>query len=110
MTLSTVLSFFALIICQCLESFYFNDPAVAIEYRQDLYIYFGTFSRSLFTMFELTFANWPPVSRLLMEQVHSSFMVITILYKLTFGFLVLGVINGVVMQETFKAAAADDNI
>merc|ERR1719190_78887 len=61
-------------------------------------------------MFELTFANWPPVSRLLAEQVHSSFMVFAVLYKLTLGFMVLGVINGVFMQETFKAAALDDNL
>ena len=28
-----------------------------------------------------------------------------VVYKMTFGFAVVGVINGVFMQETFKAAA-----
>lgn len=34
-----------------------------------VYTYFGTFSRSLLTMFEITLANWPPVCRALTENV-----------------------------------------
>eukprot|EP00434_Breviolum_minutum_P006944 symbB.v1.2.006130.t1/scaffold365.1/size219215/5 len=35
-------------------------------------------------------------------------MVFCIMHKLTVGFAVIGVINGVLMQETFKVAQADD--
>merc|ERR1712060_25028 len=92
------LTFFALIICQSLSDMYFQDPTRPLEQRQELWIYFGTFSRSLFTMFELTFANWPPVARLLVEHVHSVFMWLMVLYKLTFGFAVVAVVNAVFMQ------------
>jgi len=37
-------------------------------------------------------------------------MLICVVHKLTIGFAVLGVINGVILQETFKVAATDDVI
>jgi hypothetical protein len=105
----SALTIFALVMCHTLV-FYFEDASQSLESRRQLWIYFGTFSRSLFTMFELTFANWPPVARLLTENVHECFMVLTVVYKMTLGFAIVAVINGVFMQETFKAAALDDNI
>merc|ERR1719305_1778708 len=64
----------------------------------------------MLSMFELTLANWPPVSRLLVEEVSEWFSVICVGHKLTLGFAVLGVINGVILQETFKVASTDDMI
>merc|ERR1711920_927434 len=93
-----------------MTTFYFKDTSQPLHYQQDLWIYFGTFVRSLFTMFELTFANWPPVARLLTENVHGCFAFLTVLYKLTLGFAVVGVVNGVFIQETFKAMTLDDTI
>jgi len=61
-------------------------------------------------MFELTLANWPPVTRLLAEEVSEWFMVFCLIHKLTLGFAVIGVINGVILQETFKVASTDDMI
>jgi Ca2+-binding EF-hand superfamily protein len=106
----STLSFFALLLTTVFGDFYFQDLNQPVESRGEVYMYFGTFSRALFTMFELTFANWPPVSRMLFEHVHICFMWLTVLYKLTLGFAVVGVINGVFMQETFKVASLDDNI
>jgi hypothetical protein len=37
-------------------------------------------------------------------------MVLCVIHKLTIGFAVIGVINGVFMQETFKVAQTDDVI
>ena len=59
-------------------------------------------------MFELTLANWPQASRLLSENVSEVFMVFCLIHKLTIGFAVVGVINGVFFQETFKVVALDD--
>jgi hypothetical protein len=61
-------------------------------------------------MYELTMANYPPVARLLTEEVSNWFMLPCLLHKLTLGFAVVGVINGVILQETFKVAASDDAI
>merc|ERR1719183_936281 len=61
-------------------------------------------------MFELTLANWPPICRALSEEVSEWFMVLCVVHKLIIGFAVVGVINGVFMQETFKVASTDDII
>merc|ERR1719453_1631728 len=78
--------------------------------RHAVYTYFGNFSRAFFSMFEITLANWPPTSRLLAENVSAWFFLMGVLHKLFFGFAVVGVINGVFMQETFKAASMDDSL
>eukprot|EP00930_Biecheleria_cincta_P013389 TRINITY_DN11962_c0_g1_i1.p1 TRINITY_DN11962_c0_g1~~TRINITY_DN11962_c0_g1_i1.p1 ORF type:complete len:616 (+),score=107.00 TRINITY_DN11962_c0_g1_i1:92-1939(+) len=100
----------ALVMNQLLYEFYFYDTFMPETEREEVFKYFGTFSRALFSMFELTLANYAPVSWVLSEYVSQWFMVLTIAHKLTLGFAILGVINGVFMQETFKAAALDDEI
>merc|ERR1712039_168774 len=42
------------------------------------------------------------------ENVSPWFLVFGLLHKLSIGFAVVGVINGVFMQETFKVASMDD--
>merc|ERR1719422_2083233 len=100
---------FALVMCQLLTVMVFADSEQSLELKQQLWPYFGTFTRSLFTMFEITFGGWE-VIRLLSEHVHVIFMGLTVIYKLGVGVMILGVINGVFMQETFKAASLDDGI
>lgn len=100
----------ALFLNQILAEFYFLDESVAEERRREVYTYFGTFSRSLFSMFEVTLANWPPVCRSLSENVSEVFSLLGVLHKVTIGFAFVGVINGVFMQETFKVASTDDRI
>eukprot|EP00971_Amphidinium_carterae_P268231 5321668-Amphidinium_carterae.1 len=62
-------------------------------------------------MFELTLANWPPACRVatsggnevMADAVGEWWIFFAILHKLSFGFALVGIINGAVMQETFKA-------
>eukprot|EP00928_Gymnodinium_smaydae_P072432 TRINITY_DN55790_c0_g1_i1.p1 TRINITY_DN55790_c0_g1~~TRINITY_DN55790_c0_g1_i1.p1 ORF type:complete len:665 (+),score=113.52 TRINITY_DN55790_c0_g1_i1:161-2155(+) len=100
----------ALFLNQVLSDSYFLNDAYPLEERAKLFEYFGTFSRSMLSMFEITLANWPPICRLLSEQYSEYFMILCVLHKLTIGFAVVGVINGVFMQETFKVASTDDRI
>lgn len=100
----------ALLISQLLSDSYMGDSTKPVADRTEIYLYFGTFSRSMLSMFEITLANWPPICRLLSENVSEWWSFFCILHKLSIGFAVVGVINGVFMQETFKAAAADDVI
>lgn len=101
----------ALVIQQTLFGFYF-DPThqETLQDQRDVFVYFGTFTRSLLTLFEMTLANWPPVASLLAENVSEFWMPVCLIHKLTMGFAVVGVINGVLMQETFKVAHMDDNV
>jgi len=100
----------ALLLNRVLVEFYFLEASYPLSERKELFRYFGSFTTSLFSMFELTLANWPPISRLLYESVTGWFIVIALAHKLAIGVAVIGVINGVFMQETFKVAQQDDEI
>jgi hypothetical protein len=100
--------FVALSVWQTLATLYFPDADQPLEQRQEIYIYFGTFIRALFSIFELTFANWPNIARLLSEYVSEWFVPLMMAYKMTLGFAVVGVLNGVFIQQTFKTTEADD--
>jgi hypothetical protein len=99
----------ALILNQMLES-YILDESNLLETRREVFRYFGTFSRALFSMFEITLGNFVPVSRLLMDHVSEWYIFFNILHKCIIGFAVVSVVRGVFMHETFKVAATDDNI
>merc|ERR1712039_999756 len=64
----------------------------------------------MLSMFEMTLANWPPITRTMQENVAQWWSLFFVIHKLAVGFAIVGVINGVFMQETFKAAALDDRI
>ncbi|CAK9033230.1 Voltage-dependent T-type calcium channel subunit alpha-1I (Voltage-gated calcium channel subunit alpha Cav3.3) (Ca(v)3.3) [Durusdinium trenchii] len=98
----------ALLVQQSLFYFYFEDENITREDKMQIFEYFGTFTRALLTFFELTLANFAVPTRVMVEKVTEWCMVFCIMHKLTVGFAVIGVINGVLMQETFKVAQADD--
>jgi hypothetical protein len=99
---------FAFFFNQTLTAYVIESPTTTDEQKQTCFKYFGTFWRAVFSMFELTLANWIPIARFLMEDVSEGFIIFAIMYKLSFGFSVLAVINGCFIKETFKVAAADD--
>lgn len=100
---------FALFLNQILIS-YVEDESLDITARRRIFEYFGTFSRAMLTMFELTLGNWVPVARLLQEQVSGFMVIFSIAHKVSLGFACVGVVNGVFMQETFKVAQSDDSM
>jgi len=100
----------ALLLNQVLYDAYLEQTKFPIAERLEVFEYFGTFTRSMLSMFEITLGNWPPVCRLLSEKVSEWFMLLCILHKLVIGFAVVGVINGVFIQETFKVASSDNQI
>merc|ERR1711971_1530029 len=114
--MSFVLMTLALFLVQYLHATYFGDVSAtdlsvaALEVHQEMFEYFGTFTRCMLTMFELAFANWPPATRLITANVSEWFLVLCLAFKMTMGFAVIGVLNGVIMQETFRVAATDNYI
>merc|ERR1712113_391038 len=50
------------------------------------------------------------MGRLLSESISEWFTLFCLCHKLTIGFAVVAVINGVLMQETFKVASTDDRL
>merc|ERR1740121_2962489 len=62
----------ALIIQQLCQPF-IEDTTVGLEERQLVFRYYGTFTRSTITMFEITLGNWIVPCRVLMDTVHEAF-------------------------------------
>eukprot|EP00913_Durusdinium_trenchii_P006605 g6204.t1 len=78
--------------------------------RLEVYHYFGTFSRSMVSLCEMTLANWPTPSRVLTENVSEVWIFFVLSFQLLVGFSVMKVIMGVFLQNTFNVASNDDVI
>lgn len=101
---------FALFCNQIIVSYYLENTSEDIVRQRETFKYFGTFTRSMLSMFEITLGNWVPVARNLYENVTPWWIFFSLLHKLSMGFAVLGVINGIFIQESMKVAACDDTI
>eukprot|EP00811_Abedinium_folium_P007045 NODE_1649_length_2410_cov_11.916338.p1 GENE.NODE_1649_length_2410_cov_11.916338~~NODE_1649_length_2410_cov_11.916338.p1 ORF type:complete len:656 (+),score=142.71 NODE_1649_length_2410_cov_11.916338:1-1968(+) len=89
---------------------YINDDSNPRSTREELYLYFGTWSRALLTTSELTMGNWAPPMRLLTSHVHEAYGHSIIAYRMVVGFAMIRIIGGVFLHETFSVAAADDDL
>jgi len=83
-----------------------DDP----EARAVVYQYYGTFTRTILTMFEIMFANWGPACRVLVENVSEWFSVFFLVYRCVMGFAVLNVVGAVFVQQALKTAASDEDL
>jgi len=99
----------AMLVSQCVGG-YIIDFSNAPGDRRDVFTYYGSFSRALVTMFEITLANWAPPCRILSNNIDEWWGVFVVFYKMTVGFAMINVITGVFLHETFKAASNDDEI
>eukprot|EP00434_Breviolum_minutum_P040035 symbB.v1.2.035567.t1/scaffold4823.1/size34300/1 len=78
--------------------------------REEVYSYYGTFSRTFLTMFEILFANWSPPCRVLVNNVSEWFTIFFLGYRCIIGFAVLNVVNAVFVQQTMKTASSDEEL
>merc|ERR1719456_2188851 len=97
---------------QLLSSYIAGVSATAEEdlVRKRAFTYWGNFTNTMLTMFEMTFANWVPSCRFLTENVSTWFGLVYIVYRCVFIFACMNVITAVFIGETNKAAAADDDL
>mmetsp|Transcript_137578 Transcript_137578/g.252334 ORF Transcript_137578/g.252334 Transcript_137578/m.252334 type:complete len:628 (-) Transcript_137578:194-2077(-) len=98
-----------LFLCQVLQGF-MNDVQRPLEVRQKVYNYFGTMTKSMFTMFEISMANWAGPCRVLVDEVSEWYIPLIILYRCFFLFAVLKVIAAVFITETNSVLAHDDEL
>jgi len=99
----------AFVLQQLLET-YVLDEANPLDKRLEVFMFYGTFARTMLTMFEITLGNYMPPCRALVENVNEFYMLFSLAHKLVIGFSVVAVITGVFIQETFKVATTDDKI
>ncbi|CAK0896479.1 unnamed protein product [Prorocentrum cordatum] len=98
-------SMFAMMMAQVMRYGWLSEGSSTLSEAVQLQLagefrYFGTYTRSMVTMFELMLANWPEICRFLMEEVHEIFGYFVVGYKLSIGFAVVGVINGVLYKHS----------
>jgi hypothetical protein len=93
-----------------LISIWIADPSNDIDARQRLFVYFGSFTRTMMTMFEITLANWVTTCRLLMTDVSEWFGLFYVLYRCMFCFGAIKVITAIFIAQTNRAMAKDDDL
>jgi len=89
---------------------YLEDASRDLQSRRMVFEYFGTFTRTFVTMFEISLGNWVPVCRTLMEEVSEWFGLFFISYSCALCFAVVNVLRAVFIAETGRIAASDDRI
>lgn len=89
---------------------YMTDTNNTLEERQAVFFYFGTFTRTVYTLFEATLGNFSPVMRTLMLTVSEMWGPFFVMFKCVVGFAVVRVISGVFLHETFRIANTDDDL
>lgn len=89
---------------------YLEDRSLDVEEQRAVFRYYGTFTKTMLTMFEVLFANWSPPCRILVDSMSEVFTLIFIFYRCFVGFAVLNVVNAVFIQQTMKIAQADQEL
>merc|ERR1719188_336531 len=84
------------------------DESQPLEVRQNVFKYFGTYTLTMITMFELTLGNWVVPCRLLMDTVSEWWGLFIIVYRCMFCFAVVNVIRAVFIHETSRVAEDDE--
>jgi len=86
-----------------------SDPDIK-KIQQTVFNYYGTFTRSMLTMFEVTLANWSPPCRVLVDHVSEWYSTLFIIYRCLVGFAALNVINAVFIQKTMSVVQQDKEV
>ncbi|CAK8992434.1 unnamed protein product [Durusdinium trenchii] len=87
-----------------------EDENLDLSVRIDVFRYYGTFTRTFLSMFEILFANWSPPCRVLVDNISEWFSVFFLIYRCLIGFAVLNVVNAVFVQQTMKIATSDEEL
>eukprot|EP00929_Paragymnodinium_shiwhaense_P110842 TRINITY_DN7812_c0_g2_i1.p1 TRINITY_DN7812_c0_g2~~TRINITY_DN7812_c0_g2_i1.p1 ORF type:complete len:393 (-),score=35.80 TRINITY_DN7812_c0_g2_i1:133-1311(-) len=98
------------IILICMLQPELENESIPLEERLKLYRYFGTFTSGLFTMYELTMANWVPVARTVVDNAGDGYILFFVIYRTLVGFAVLTVVTAIFNAETFRVTQSDDDV
>lgn len=99
----------AMVFSSLLQS-YLQSESNPREKRHLVFAYYGTFTRSLLTMFEVMLANWAPACRVLVDNVNEVYSLAFLLYRCCLGFAILNIITAVFIQQTLKSAQTCDDV
>jgi len=101
--LGTVQFVAGLVLVQLLNQ-YLMDDGEPVSERSAVYEYFGTFSRGMITMFEVTHTNFAKSMMVLMANVNESVGWFVISYRVLISFAIMSVIQSIFIQQTMEVA------
>jgi len=87
-----------------------GDPNWAPELKAEVHEYFGRWTHSMLTMFEITVAPgaWGKVGRLLIFKVNPGYAVVFYVYIWGVTFAIVRVISALFLKETLEVAGNDE--
>eukprot|EP00931_Biecheleriopsis_adriatica_P075427 TRINITY_DN49292_c0_g1_i1.p1 TRINITY_DN49292_c0_g1~~TRINITY_DN49292_c0_g1_i1.p1 ORF type:complete len:588 (-),score=116.96 TRINITY_DN49292_c0_g1_i1:39-1772(-) len=97
----------ALVLCQSLFSFIVDDSndRDARVWVNNMY---GSFFKSMYTMFEITYSGgWPNYARPVIEMVNPWYWTVFVLYVVLVIFAVIRIISALFLKETLSCASND---
>jgi len=98
---------FALMISQTLQIF-IQNPDENYEARLMMNSWYGTFSRSMYTFFEITYSGgWPLLVRPVLESVSAWYAIPFLIYVTLVVFATLRIVTALFLKETLSTAAND---
>eukprot|EP00434_Breviolum_minutum_P020198 symbB.v1.2.017811.t1/scaffold1395.1/size121899/3 len=98
---------FALIMCQALQG-YILDSSANMDTRLEMNNLYGSFSKALYTTFEITHSgSWPSRVRPVIEKVSPWYAIPFLTYITLVVFAVIRVVTALFLQETLANAAND---
>jgi len=89
---------------------YIIDTSHPQNKRHELYLYYGTFTRSFITMFEIHMANWATPCRVFLETLGEIWGDLLVFYRCIMGFALMNVIGAVFVQQTMSVVQNDNDI
>jgi len=89
---------------------YIIDVSNPIEDRHQVFRYYGTFTRSFITMFEVHMANWATPCRILINNVGELWGNIFVFYRCIAGFALMSVIGAVFVQQAMSVQQQDQDL
>jgi len=99
----------ALMMCQSLGQ-HMSSSSMPDNSKKEVFLFFGTFSNSLLTMFEIALANWSPAARVLTEHVSEWYVIFFLIYRCGVLFAMMSVITAVFVAETNRNLSNDDRV
>ncbi|CAJ1362551.1 unnamed protein product [Effrenium voratum] len=98
---------FALVVCQALQG-YIMDQSGDLDTRLEVNALYGSFSKSLYTTFEITHSgSWPSKVRPVIDKVSAWYAVPFLGYITLVVFAVIRIVTALFLKETLASAAND---
>jgi len=89
---------------------FIGDETADIDARKAVYRYYGTFTKTQFTMFEITHVNYSSAARVLVDNISEWWCWFFVVYRCLVAFAFLQVIRSVFIQMTLKVADRDKDL